>query len=64
MIPITSIDQRLVYRSETTETKTLCKDIACITLSSTIGCSIFILWFLNEINTEFHNSTTYMDLHR
>ena len=32
-----------------------CKDILCVSLSSTIGCTIFILWFIHEINLEFQN---------
>ena len=46
------------------ENKKLCKEILCITISSTFGCAIFMLWFIHEINLEFHNSTTYMDLNR
>ena len=60
MIP-NPIDQRLVQTdiSIANKNKNLCKEIVCIVGPITCSCTIFMLWFLHEINSEFHNSTSY-----
>ena len=36
----------------------LCKEIACVVGPITLSCSFFVLWFLHEINSEFHSNNT------
>ena len=40
--------------------KSTCKDIACVTMLLTAGCSLYLLYFLHLINeTVNSNSTNY-----
>jgi len=64
MLPITSHQRLMCDMSIPNENKKLCKEIICVMISTTTCCTIFMLWFLYEINSEFHNSTTYMDPNR
>jgi len=58
------IDYRLIQEDVSRSNKynkynKLCKEILCIIGPITCSCTIFMLWFLHEIDSEFHNSTSY-----
>lgn len=55
------VNELLVYNKEEPrdENINLCREIACVSISATITCTVFLLWFFHEINSEYYNSTIY-----